>query len=238
MAGIRAVGFSPTSVLPNPDAGDIVVMWNRSRHNEHEASRFERVGARVLVAENGYFGKMWRGHKWFALAWGHHSGAGQWPDGGPERWDSWGVEMAPWTHEQGPPLIFAQRGIGEPGLASPTGWAEGVQKRLGGRIRAHPGAYPAPVSLADDLKGCASAITWHSSAALQALLMGVPVWYDCPVWLAAQSALPLSQYSASPKRDDADRLAAMRRVAWAMWTEEEVRNGTALGALNEISFHR
>lgn len=238
LAGVRAIGFRPVSTLFEPRPDDIVIMWNRHKVNEHHAARFERAGARVLVVENGYFGKRWLGHKWFALAWGHHSGAGVWPDGGPERWDSWGVEMQPWTQAKGPPLIFAQRGIGEPGVASPHRWAEQVQKRTGGRIRAHPGPHPPAVALADDLRDCGSAITWHSSAALQALILGVPVWYGYARWIGAGACKPLSEYGTEPARDDVQRLDTMRRVAWAMWTEEEILNGTALGVLNEIARDR
>lgn len=231
LAGLQAVGLECVPRIEQPGPGDVLVLWNRPPAREAEARRFESAGARVLVVENGYLGKQWIGRKWFAMAWGHHAGAGHWPEGGPERWDAWGVEMEPWRAGGGETLILGQRGIGEPGIASPRGWAEMVQRAIGGRIRRHPGANTAPVSLQDDLASTASVVTWHSAGALHALLVGVPVWYGFDRWIGAGAALPLSEFGADPRRDDAARLAMFRRMAWAMWDADEVRSGAAFRSL-------
>lgn len=237
--GLQAVGLECVSRIERPAPGDVLVIWNRPPAREAEAKRFETAGAGVLVVENGYLGKNWNGEKWFAMAWGHHAGAGRGPEGGPERWDSWGVEMAPWVAgggrkepaTAGETLILAQRGIGEPGVASPRGWAEAVQQQIGGRIRRHPGASAAPISLGDDLQEASSVATWHSAGALHALLAGVPVWYGFDRWIGAQAARPLCEFGAEPRRDDAARVAMFRRMAWAMWTADEVSNGEAFRRL-------
>lgn len=231
LAGLQAVGLECVPRIERPGPGDVLVLWNRPPAREAEARRFEAAGARVLVVENGYLGKQWMGRKWFAMAWSHHAGAGRWPEGGPKRWDAWGVEMAPWRAGGGDTLILGQRGIGEPGVASPRGWAEVVQRTIGGRIRRHPGANAAPVSLQDDLADAASVVTWHSAGALHALLAGVPVWYGFDRWIGAGAALPLSEFGAEPRRDDAARLAMFQRMAWAMWDADEVRRGAALRSL-------
>jgi len=232
LAGLREAGFDVVPRVDRPGRGDILVIWNRSASRELDAQRFEYGGARVLVCENGYLGKNWNGHRWYALAWGHHSGAGIWPDGGAARWDSWGVGLAPWRQGGSETVILAQRGIGEPGIASPVNWAQSVQRRIGGRIRQHPGATESPpVSLADDLADAGSVVTFHSSGALLALTMGVPVWYDFDRWVGAGAARPLSEFGGEPKLDDVARLETMRRLAWAMWTADEIRDGTALKEL-------
>lgn len=231
LAGLDAVGLEVVRRIDRPCAGDVLVLWNRPAAKEAEAQRFERAGARVLVVENGYLGKNWNGQKWFAMAWGHHAGAGNWPEYEPARWDSWGVEMAPWRTGGTETVILAQRGIGEPGVASPRGWAESVQRRIGGRIRKHPGANAHPVPLADDLNNASSVVTWHSAAALHALLLGVPVWHDFGQWIGASAARPLSEFGAEPRRDDVARLAMFRCLAWAMWNAEEVRSGAAFRSL-------
>jgi hypothetical protein len=231
LAGLEAAGVECVPKIERPGPSDILLLWNRPPAREAEARRFEAAGARVLVIENGYLGKQWMGRKWFAMAWGHHAGAGRWPDGGPERWDSWGVEMAPWRGGIGDTLILAQRGIGEQGVASPRGWAEAVQRAIGGRIRRHPGAYTAAVSLEDDLAAASSVVTWHSAGALHALLGGVPVWYGFDRWIGAGAARVLREFGADPRRDDAARLAMFRRMAWAMWDADEVRSGAAFRSL-------
>jgi len=38
----------------------------------------------------------------------------------------------------------------------------------------------------------------------------------------------LAEFGQEPKRDDVARLELFRRVAWAMWTIDEIDNGIAL----------
>lgn len=228
--GLRAAGFKVVSNLPKPEKGDILCIWNRYGRFAAEAKEFERRGATVLVAENGYLGKGWLGGEWFSLTAGHHGGAGRWPDGGPERWDSWGVELAPWRTGGTETVIFGQRGIGEPGVRSPGGWADATRHKYGGRIRPHPGTRPC-VPLASDLKNARQALTWNSGAAVLALLMGIPVWCDYPKWIGAEAAKPLAKWPGEPKRDDEARLSVFRRMAWAQWTLDEIRTGEPIRRL-------
>lgn len=230
VAGLKAAGYDLCPKISNPEPCDIVVIWNRPPSQEAEARRFEKAGARVVVAENGYLGKDWNGRKWFALAIGHHAGAGIWRDHGPSRWDSWGVELHDWKPE-GETLILAQRGIGEPGIASPRGWAQDVQKRIGGRIRKHPGIMEPEATLEDDLKGVGPVVTWHSGAAIQALIWGHPVWYGFDRWIMADACAPIAAYGVSPFTGEPSRIAALQRMAWAMWDSEEIRSGHAFKVL-------
>lgn len=224
--GLAAAGFEVVERQQRPQPCDLLVVWNRYGAYAEDANRYEQAGARVLVVENGHLGKAWRGSDWYSLALGHHSGAGRWVDGGPGRWDGWGVELAPWVR-RGETLILGQRGIGEPGIASPGLWAETVQRQIGGRIRPHPGKNPALVSLERDLQGVGQVVTWHSGAALQALVLGVPVWHAFPQWIGAGAARPLSDWP-NQNRDDAARLEMFRRLAWAQWELHEVETGEAI----------
>jgi hypothetical protein len=230
--GLPAAGFELVQDLRRPEPGDVLVVWNRQGGFHEQAREFERRGATVLVAENGYLGKRWRGEPWVALSIGHHAGAGEWRPGGSERWDSWGVELPPYRAGGEETLVFAQRGIGEPGIASPPGWAENARRRIrGGRIRQHPGKGEG-VPLAIDLARARDCVTWNSGAALLALLEGVPVWCDFPQWFGAGACWPLSEYGRrEPRRDDAARHATFRRLAWAMWTIDEIRSGEPIRRL-------
>lgn len=230
--GLERAGFLLVKSLPDPKPGDLMLTWNRYGGFHEQATQFEKRGGTVLVTENGHLGKDWRGKEWFSLALDHHAGAGRWVDAGPARWDSWGVELKPWQDGPRDHLILGQRGIGEPGIASPPHWAEGVQHRIGGRIRAHPGLDHS-IPLADDLIGTGSVVTWNSGAALKALKLGVAVWYEFPQWIGARAARPLAEWGAEPKRDDADRLAMFRRLAWAMFTLDEIRTGEPIARLTD-----
>jgi hypothetical protein len=230
--GLRKQGFEVVSDLPDPGPDDLLLVWNRMGARDLHARRFEAAGARVLVAENGYLGKDWRSQKWFALALGHHCGAGVWPDGGPERWDALRIVLEPWVEGRSQTLVLEQRGIGEPGIASPDNWAESVARRVRGRLRRHPGGEPPPISLRDDLADVRQVVTWSSGGALLALMMGVPVFYAFPGWIGASAALPLSEFDhALPRRDDAARLAMFRSLAWAQWTLAEIESGLAFDHL-------
>lgn len=218
---MTAVGYRVWPEIPHPEKDDALVIWNRNKSSDKIARRFEAVGARVFVAENGYLGKGWLGAKWYAISENHHNGAGRWVYGGPQRWDGFGIELSPWR-DGNEVLILEQRGIGEPGIASPPGWAEKTQKRLGGRIRRHPGNGGEPLK-PEDLKNVRCVVTWGSSAALKSLLWGVPVFYEMPKWIGASAAKHISEWG-EPRRDDS-RLEMFRRLAWAMWELEEIRKG-------------
>lgn len=87
------------------------------------------------------------------------------------------------------------------------------------------------VSLEDDLSDARCVVTWNSGAALRALLMGVPAFYEFPAWIGAKAALPLTAWPAEPKRCDEARLAMFRRLAWAQWRIVEIESGEAFAAL-------
>lgn len=230
-SGLRANDFELVQRLDKPSPGDVVLIWNRAGAGAEIASHVERHGGTVLVAENGWCGKLWRGHKWFTLTLGQCGGAGIWSDDCPSRWDSWCVPLAPWRKGGGEIVVFEQRGIGAPGLASPPMWAEKAARLVGGRIRKHPGAIAPAVSLEDDLQNAWCCVTWHSAAAMAALMMGVPVFHDSPTWIGAGAARPFCNWGEAPRYDDEARLAMFRRAAWCLWSEEEIRNGEAIGHL-------
>jgi len=231
-AGLKALGYAPSfRVTDNPRPGDVLVIWNRMGEGHSRAREFEAAKAKVLVVENGYLGKEWRGEQSFAIAQGHHNGAGRWPDGGPERWDSRGVDLAPWREPGGECVILAQRGIGEPGLRAPDGWLNLAVSTTKGRIRRHPGTNKDGPTLEEDLARASSVATWSSGAAIKALMMGVPVFYGMQSWIGASAGRPLTRFKMGPLCDDAARLAMFRRLAWAQWSMSEVESGEAFRRL-------
>lgn len=221
-AGLTVAGYMVVDSIPDPQPCDVLLTWNLYGGYFNEAQRFKAAGAKVLVAENGPLGKTWRGGEWFSLCEGHHAGAGTWKVGGPERWDSWGVELAPWRTGT-ETIVLGQRGIGEPGIRSPDGWGERMAGKLGARLRQHPGKEKTP--LEPDLLNAEKVVTWNSGAALKALMFGVPVWYDFPQWIGGMAA---SRIGEPLVRDDALRLAMFRRLSWSMFTLDEISEGLPL----------
>lgn len=205
-AGLHAAGLSPTS----PDQADVIVTWNRYGTRAHIADQCEARGGRVLVAENASWGNDFVGDRWYTLAIGKHNTAGCFPVGGPERWDSLGVELTPWREGKGETVILPQRGIGPPGVAMPAGWGIGIK----GRVRHHPGVN-ACVPLEQDLERATKVVTWGSGAAIKALLWGIRVESHMPKWIGEQ------------QNTDESRLAMFRRLAWAQWRVSQIANGEA-----------
>lgn len=231
-SGLKAAGYRIVPAITNPTPDDILVIWNRTGQNHTLAKQFEAVRAKVLVAENGYMGKKWNGNEWFAVSRNHHNGAGSWNVGGPERWDGWNVQLPPFRTDGTEIVLLPQRGIGEPGVAMPLNWTKDVPGMIGKRcrVRHHPGD-GGGVPLEIDLRSAACVMTWGSGAGLKAMALGIPCFYSFPKWIGAPGARMDAQFSAGPRRDEEARLAMFRRLAWAMWTLEEIASGYAFEQL-------
>lgn len=202
MAGLNACGFQDGG-----KCSDLMVTWNRIGEADSIARTFEAHGKPVIVAENAIWGNEFLDGKWHSLALGRHNTAGRFPVGGPERWDSLGVNLDPWRTE-GETVVLGQRGIGAYGM--PRDWPEQVKPL--GRYRAHPGrSMGSP--LHTDLKHAQKVITWGSGAAVKALMWGIEVESHMPDWIAAQN------------NTDEGRLQAFRSMAWAQWQLNEIASG-------------
>lgn len=241
-AGFKATGYQVVLHEPRNDVrpGDVLAIWNRKSQHEIIADRFEAAGGTVLVAENGYIGRDACGQQYLALARHAHNGRGEWPSGGPERWQRLGVDLRPWRTDGQHILICPNRSFGMRGFIMPQGWAEETAKRLTQftsrpvRIRPHPGHWKRlPVhpdeTLRADLRNAWAVVVWASSAGVKALVAGIPVIRCAPWWIAASAAgHDLAQIETPPMPD---RLPAFQRLAWAQWTIAEIADGTAFRAL-------
>lgn len=225
-----AVGRPPKE---RPEPNDVLLIWNRTRGNHDFASRYEKAGARVLVAENGYIGKDRDGHRLYALALGHHLGAGAWVEGAGDRWAPLGIDLLPWRAHGDEIVILPQRGIGEPGIAMPSTWVADVVRRLKEvtdrpiRIRPHPGkdkTDPGP-----DLQNAWAAVTWASGAGIKSIVAGIPVFHDMPTWIGGPAAKRGVDEIENPFLGD--RLPMLRSLAWAQFSTEEIESGLAFRAL-------
>lgn len=208
--GLQRVGYSSTpGVTMHPSEGDILVTWNRMPGPGEQAARaFEARGLPVIVVENASWGNSFAGQKWLTLARNQHNTAGRFPVGGSMRWDALGVELEPWR-TAGETVVLPQRGLGSPPTAMPRDWP----LRVEGRVRPHPGPRAPAKPLREDLARAGRVITWGSSAAVLALMWGIPVESHMPNWIGAQN------------NTDAGRLAMLRRMAWAQWTLPEIATG-------------
>src|SRR5687768_9343697 len=111
IAGLKACGYEVVlKAQSHPKPEDLIVVWNRNAQYDWYAQRYERAGAAVIVAENGWIGRARDGGKLYALARDHHNGAGRWVEGQEDRWARCGVELQPWRSDGESILVLAQRG--------------------------------------------------------------------------------------------------------------------------------
>ena len=211
-------------------AEDVLVVWNRQNRTAALCAAAERAGARIVVIENGYFGREWRGGRWYALSLEHHYTT---PIRHlPERWPLFGVELKPWQPiEVNRVLLLPQRGIGEPGVGMPRDWVALACKYFDRRgwaadIREHPGKIGQ--TEADDLQtaiqGYYAVATWGSGAAIKALVEGVPVinWYHD--WMMQPGCIHADKWD-SGTRPETDRLPAFEAMAGGLWSAHEIASG-------------
>jgi hypothetical protein len=244
--GLSRAGFEVSERAPREGRpGDVLLIWNRYGTGHALATQFEAEGGTVLVAENGYLGAGGtspkfdvhpggpKPHHYYALAVGGHNGQGDWPDGGPERFEALGVVPKPWRQDGGHVLVCPNRSFGVPGRIMPADWAEATATRLRRetkrevRVRAHPGNDAPKRPLAADLEGAWAAVIWSSGAGLQALVAGVPVFVASGWWVCKGAAArgPID----APEMPD--RLPHLRRMAWAQWRVEEIEAGVPFARL-------
>lgn len=227
--GLKAVGYTVTN-RANTSPGNLIVVWNRYSGYDMEARRYEEAGLPVIVAENGYLGRDWRGEHWYALARNGHNGSGKWKVGEASRWNDLSVELAPWRVEGDEVVILATRHIGVKGVAEPYGWSQEVAAKIARvwnlpvRIRQHPGENKC-VPLQEDLKNAKAVVSWGSGGALKALLWGIPAVYGFKDWIGADAATPIDVFLARAVNKFQDRSKMFQRLIWAMWKTEEIATG-------------
>ncbi|CDX26708.1 conserved hypothetical protein [Mesorhizobium plurifarium] len=228
LAGLARHGFVvDRKPLDRPSPDDVLVIWNRSRADIFFAERYEKVGAKVIVVENGYIGKDQEARQLYAMALSFHLGAGTWVEGPTDRWNLLDIVPRPWRASGREIVVLPQRGIGTPGIAMPLSWPGDVVARLCKatdrpiRVRNHPGK--ARTEPYEDLKDAWAAVTWGSGAGIKAIFAGVPVIHELPAWIGA----PAARFGLEHLEDPfvGDRMPMFRRLAYAQWTIAEIKAG-------------
>lgn len=245
--GLQACGYEVHGPCrQTPDPSDCLVIWNRYAHFHGAALNFERAGCPVIVAENGTLGRQWLNDHWYSIALTNPAGAGFFPDGGPSRWESFGVPLCEWRKDGSEAIVLGQRGIGPPGVAMSPGWDTAVYEALRGagervRFRPHPGERPAK-DLAHDLVDAKYVVTWSSGAACRAMLWGIPVFYGLKSWIGAEASTPWAQLQAQlprlPDPVDFQRARAMmfEKLGWMIWRTREIETGEPFRRLLALHF--
>lgn len=243
--GLRAAGFRVVEGKGSPKKGDILVSWTRFQHGKEQiCEQFEARGGRVLIAEEGYIRNV-AGRKYFSLSWDDHAGNGQWYVGDVSRWQSFGLEMAPYRAAGNHILVTEQRSIGSKVMASPKGFHSTTLSRLSAitsrkvivrwhpRSRVNPHHAKEQPSAEEQLRNCHAVVTFSSAFAVKALLAGVPVFVEAPKFVLDGAVNRGLENIDNPILHD--RLPALQRMAWAQWAVEEIKSGEAFRHLLRVT---
>ncbi len=146
----------------------------------------------------------------------------------PDRWNNIGVELMPWKTDGNYILICDQHPGDSVSPGNRRWWAAALDEvdpevRRSTIYRPHPLMAHDMGPLAQSLRDAAMCVTWSSTAALEAVCLGVPT-----VALDRGSiAWPVTSHSVSDPTYLGDRSGWAYNLAYRQWTHEELADGTA-----------
>lgn len=222
--GLRALGFETAVVAKDePSPGDVLVLWNRLPPMDDTARRYEAKGCPVIICEHGWVG----GEHIYAIALSQHNGAGRWFIGDKSRWPSFGIDVRPWREKGDHILVIPQRGMGTPPVAMPRDWAEQTVNRLSEMTRRevrvrNPKHRRTP--LEPEFENCHAVVTWASGAGIKAIVHGVPVFHEMPMWIGERAARRFPYHDLEDPYLE-DRSQMLHRASWAMWADTAIATG-------------
>lgn len=225
--GFVSAGYAFTDKNNSPAPDDVLVAWNRKPQNKERIKFYEKAGAKVVIAENGYIGKDDHGNKLLALAQNKHLGLGKWFVGEEPRYLQQNFMILPWKEPGKNIVLLAQRGIGN---AKKLHWynqlAHEIRQQTKRKVivRPHPGKNPTPLAPVLDNAHCV--VTWSSAAALHALAYGVPSFHLLEGWIGELASRFGLDELENPLRGD--RIPMFHRIGWAQWSADEIRSGEAI----------
>ncbi len=237
--GLRHAGYSLVQSGHPESRDDLLVIWNRYGAFASMADAWERQGGAVLVCENGYIGKDEQDRQYYAIAVHGHNGSGWFPVGADDRFSKLALDVKDWRASGAHILVCGQRGIGTPQMASPPNWHDETARTLRRmterpvRVRTHPGNHSPTVPLSDDLANSFACHIWSSGSGVQALISGIPVFYDAPHWICEDGAIKSNGNFCEPLCDDSKRSAALSKMAWGQRSVSEIESGEPFVTIRE-----
>jgi hypothetical protein len=246
LAGLRAHGIAP-EVRNKGDwrASDLAVVWAHRDTALHAMQR--EAGQHYLVMERGFVGDIHARREWTSLGFDGLNGRAKRPTGMPaDRWDAhFGGVMRPWKSGGDYAVVMGQtRGDAALVGVDIVQWYAAAALCLAQiwglpvLFRPHPAdpTSPGPRGVAGDtgelaacLAGAAMVATFNSTAAVQAVLAGVPTIAMDRGSMAYEVTAHDWGHRATP-----DRRQWAADLAYAQWRAAEIADGTAWDHLKQV----
>ena len=207
---------------------DFVVTWGNK--NPLQAN-----GVPHLILECGYINGTAHSYtrnrlRYISASWNQRHGLSDWSwsqkvNG--ERWQALGIELQPWKQDGEYALLLEQLPWDK--AAPPVGkfrrsiTAECARREWPILVRHHPSLKRSERTLNEDLADASLAITWCSTASVEAVIAGVPTYALGPGSIAA----PVTRQALSEPPYRGDRIAWANRLAYRQWALAELADGSA-----------
>jgi len=217
----------PSPCSPRPD-DDFFVSWGDK--NVAQAN-----GVPHLILECGYINGSGENYtenrmRFISTSWNRRHGLSDWDwsqEASVERWDALGIEIQPW-YPDGEYVLLLEQHLGDKAAPDVGKFRRQVkdecaQRKWPCRVRPHPSYYRNEHTLAEDLSDALFAITWCSTAAVEAVIAGVPTYTLGPGSIAS----PVTRQSLSDDPYVGDRTEWANRLAYRQWTVAELADGSA-----------
>ena len=101
-------------------------------------------------------------------------------------------------------------------------------------LRPHPGKnnLEGIPPLEDHLRNAYAVVMWASNCATEALIQGIPVFYNAPACVLQRACLKGVDSLEEPWKGD--REPAFQDLAWAQWSLDEIRSGECFQKFLEL----
>lgn len=226
--GLRQHGILATLMMDDADPiGDFVVTWGEKR----------KYDLPQLVLEAGYINGCSGDYvsnrlRFVSAGWnGMHGRADcSHPEHPPsDRWNALGIEVQPWR-DIGEYVLICDQHPGDI-AAPPEGWWQPVAEQFRERViyRPHPIVANEDMrSLAEALEDAKYCVTWSSTAAVEAVIAGVPTWaLDEGSIAYGVCRNEIAMYDAGEDAYRPDRTEWLHRLAYRQWRHSELESGEA-----------
>lgn len=146
----------------------------------------------------------------------------------PDRWLALGIELQPWKTKGNYILICDQHPGDSVSPGNPRWWQAALDEtdadtRRAAIYRPHPLLADNMGPLAESLRDASACVTWSSTAAVEAVLLGVPtVALD-----RGSAAWPVTSHSLAEPAYVGERDQWGYNLAYRQWTHAEFKNGSA-----------
>ena len=228
--GMRKCGTEARLTNSGPALADddFIVTWGDKQPTQCN-------GAAHLILECGYINGTDRDYKanrlrFISTSWNKRGGLSDWnwhPEPSAERWNSLGIELMPWKSD-GEYVLLLEQCVGDRAAPDVEKFRKLITSECARRkwplvVRPHPISRRNQSTLAEDLAGASLAITWCSTASVEAVIAGVPTYTLGPGSITA----PVTAHSLSDPPYMGDRTTWAHRLAHRQWTLDEMRDGSA-----------